>query len=329
MWQEVLEYRRENLAEVVIHGSISWVSGNKEIHSLGIKKPIFSRSLVKPFQIKAIQKELSTLLTDEEKALSLSSHNAEPFHMKTLGGMLEEQDIKKLKLPEALPLMFSEGKKPHPLFHSCSGKHAAILKACEKKGWDKSSYTSTDHNYHAAYLKKLRDYLGENFEPKHIAEDGCGLPSVSLTVRELATLFSKLVKEKDDDWIWEVMTKKPKLIGGTGRLDTQILESTKGRVLAKEGADGLLALSVCHRDYPEGLGIVIKLAHGWDMKAMGFIAADILSSLGFDFKAPPAPDKQTVHITAELCPKTSLKRDPINLGTLNSKKNIIISKKTA
>ena len=37
--------------------------------------------------------------------------------------------------------------------------------------------------------------------------------------------------------------------------------------LAKEGADGLLGLSVDHPDWPDGLGIVIKIAHGWNSQA--------------------------------------------------------------
>ena len=44
-------------------------------------------------------------------------------------------------------------------------------------------------------------------------------------------------------------------------------QGRRREILAKEGADGLLGLSVDHPDWPDGLGIVIKIAHGWNSQA--------------------------------------------------------------
>ena len=39
--------------------------------------------------------------------------------------------------------------------------------------------------------------MGEpNWEPKRVAKDGCGLPTVSNTVNELAVMFAGLASEK-------------------------------------------------------------------------------------------------------------------------------------
>ena len=60
------------------------------------------------------------------------------------------------------------------------------------------------------------------------------------------------------------MVAEPDLVGGLDRLDSTILKAGGGRVVAKEGADGLLGLAIVHDAFPEGLGVVIKIAHGWD-----------------------------------------------------------------
>lgn len=302
MWAPLLEYRRSGLADITIHGSIAWSSGNQELHFLGNSDPVFARSVVKPFQMKPLVKELNPIFNEKEKALALSSHNAEPFHLCVLESMLTEEILTKLATPESLPLMFAEGKKPSIAYHPCSGKHAALLRACEIRGWNLDNYTSTEHPFHKAYIKTLKKYLGSSFKAQHVAEDGCGLPTLSFTVSELAKLFSKLVKEKKDDWIWQAMTSHPELIGGTSRLDTEIMKACGDRVLAKEGADGLLALAIEHDSYPEGLGVAIKLAHGWDMKAMGFLAFRVLQHLGLKSPLPEAPVKQEALVLKGLLP---------------------------
>ena len=98
------------------------------------------------------------------------------------------------------------------------------------------------------------------------AKDGCGFPTVSNTVNELARLYAGLVRDKDVDWIWQAMVEHPDLVGGFNRLDSTILKAGGGKVIAKEGADGLLGIAIEHPDYPKGLGIVIKIAHGWKMQ---------------------------------------------------------------
>ena len=93
----------------------------------------------------------------------------------------------------------------------------------------------------------------------------------SNTVAELAQIYAGLVRDKDEDWIWESMVRHPDLVGGFNRLDSTILKAGEGTVIAKEGADGLLGLAIEHPDYPKGLGIVVKIAHGWNAQALSLI----------------------------------------------------------
>ena len=74
------------------------------------------------------------------------------------------------------------------------------------------------------------------------------------------------------------------------------------KVIAKEGADGLLGLAIEHEDYPEGLGVVVKIAHGWDNTTTWFVARWILGVLGFELLNPYALDRQKGFIVSEVIP---------------------------
>ncbi|RYZ77958.1 MAG: hypothetical protein EOP06_29970, partial [Proteobacteria bacterium] len=304
-WETLVQYRRNGINEVSIQGGVAWVTGDDVIHQIGSQDLIYGRSLTKPFQMKGLTKDLDRELSLDAKALSVASHGSEEIHLQTLNTILDPARLKLLVTPPSMPLgagVFA--KKPSPLFHPCSGKHAAILLTCELKGWPTRGYTEPTHPYFQAYVTELRKVLGASWEPKAMAKDGCGLPTFSMTLVELATLFSSLARTKDDDWIFRAMTERPEIVGGTGRLDTAIMKACGGKVLAKEGADGLLGLSILHEDYPHGLGIVIKIAHGWDPKATWFIASVILRTLGFNFGNPPALDRQKAFVSERVVPKS-------------------------
>lgn len=306
-WTPLLEYRRAGLPEVVIHGAIAWVSGQELVHAYGGDPVLYGRSLVKPFQMKVFAKDLGRVLSPEQKALALSSHNGTPEHVRIAQSILPESDWPLLRTPESMPLGggASEGA-PSKWHHPCSGKHAAILRGCELYGWNREKYFWPDQPYQAALEQVFRARLGTQWRPAQGAGDGCGLTTQAMPLSDLARLFASLVRERSDDWIWRSMTDHPRLIGGEGRLDTAILQSGYGKVLAKEGADGLLGLAVLHQDYPEGLGIVIKLAHGWDSPAMWRIAQVVLQSLGFEPPAPPRLHRQTVHVAPQVVPPPGL-----------------------
>jgi L-asparaginase II len=48
------------------------------------------------------------------------------------------------------------------------------------------------------------------------------------------------------------------MVGGTRRLDTDVMTAGDGQVIAKEGAEGL----VCATSLPQGIGIALKLTDG-------------------------------------------------------------------
>jgi L-asparaginase II len=151
-------------------------------------------------------------------------------------------------------------------------------------------------------MQVVRRYLGSDFAPKRIARDGDGLPTVSMSVNELARCYAGLAKNRGEDWIWEAMIRYPDLVGGFNRLDTTVMKSCRGQVIAKEGADGLLGLGIVHPDFPEGLGVVIKIAHGWNPQATWYVARGILGVLGFTLRNPYPLRRQKAFLVPKVVP---------------------------
>ena len=304
VWVPLVDYRRNGVSEITIHGAVSWVSGRKLIHAWGGNVLCYGRSMMKPLQLKVFTKELDGLLSVESKAVSVASHNAEPDHIQAVQAILKPSEMGLMQTPFSLPLMQfgRQMRRARRWYHPCSGKHAAILRGCQIRGWSRVGYTWPHHPYHQAYLGVVRRALGENWNPQVTAKDGCGLPTVSMTVTELARVYADLAVTRDDDWVWSAMVEKPDLVGGFNRLDSTILKSCGGDVIAKEGADGLLGLAIKHPEFPDGLGVVIKIAHGWDTTAAWFVARYVLGVLGHKLRNPYRLDRQKAFIVPDLIP---------------------------
>ncbi len=304
-WEPLVDYRRNGVSETTIHGAVAWASGNEIIHSFGGNVLCYGRSMMKPFMMRVFTGILEEKLDWKQRAIAVSSHNGDAIHVETAQSLLAEDKWGCMQTPLDVPLIQfgRQVRRPRRWFHTCSGEHAAILKGCELKGWPLAGYLLPHHPFFGAYLQKVRRFLGDDWSPIRLARDGCGLPTMSNTVGELARLFAGLAATRDEDWIWEAMQRHPDLIGGFNRLDSTVLKSCEGAVLAKEGADGLLGLAIVHPDYPDGLGVVIKIAHGWNSQATWYIARSILGTLGFELRNPYPLHRQKAFIVPHVVPE--------------------------
>jgi len=309
-WQPLIDYRRNGVSETTIHGAIAWATGGEIVHSFGGNVLCYGRSMMKPLAMKVFANELADILTWEQKAISLASHNGDTEHVATAQSILSESEWGLMQTPLDVPLIQfgRQVRRARRWYHTCSGEHAAILRGCREKGWNRAGYTLPQHPFFGAFLNVLRETLGSDWEPARVARDGCGLPTASNTVAELSLLFGELAKNKDDDWIWEAMTRHPDLVGGFNRLDSTIIKAGKGQVIAKEGADGLLGLSVIHPHFPDGLGITIKIAHGWNAQATWYIARAVLGVLGFQLRNPYPLHRQKAFIVEGVVPPSLLEK---------------------
>ncbi len=297
-WEPLVDFRRLDVSENTIHGAISWVHGDEVIHSFGGNVLVYGRSMMKPLLMKIFTDVLDDVLTDKQKAIACSSHNGDTEHVATAQSILTESEWGLMQCPLDVPLVQfgRQVRRPRRWFHTCSGEHAALLRALRLKGINRAGYTLPTSSWFQDFIDLLNSMLHPDWKPLRIAKDGCGLPTVSNTVDELATLFSALVRTKDDDWIWDAMCKHPDLIGGFNRLDSTIIKAGEGRVLAKEGADGLLGIAIEHDDWPKGLGIVIKIAHGWNSQATWYVARAVLGVLGIQLRNPYPLHRQNAFI---------------------------------
>jgi L-asparaginase II len=228
-WQPLVEYRRNGVAENTIHGAVSWVSGRNVIYSFGGNVEVYGRSMVKPIMMKVFRREFATALTSEQQAISCASHNGDTEHVAVARSILREAEWGLMQTPHDVPLVQfgRQVRRPRRWYHCCSGEHAAILHGCRLKGWRRVGYVWPHHPFFQEYLAYIRGVLGPEWKTGTIAKDGCGLPTVSNTVTDLARLFANLVTEKNEDWIWNAMVSHPDLIGGFNRLDSTDAQSMR------------------------------------------------------------------------------------------------------
>jgi L-asparaginase len=318
-WEPLVDYRRNGVSETTIHGAVAWASGGEIVHSFGGDVLCYGRSMMKPFMIRVFLDELADGTTWEQRAITVSSHNGDAIHVATAQSLLSEESWGFMQTPLDVPLIQfgRQVRRPRRWFHTCSGEHAAILRGCEAKGWPKAGYMLPHHLFFKGYLAEVRKVLGSDWTPIRVARDGCGLPTLSNTVVELAHLFSDLAAKRDEDWIWEAMQRHPDLIGGFNRLDSTVMKSCEGAVLAKEGADGLLGLAIVHPDFPKGLGVVVKIAHGWNSQATWYIARSILGTLGFELRNPYSLHRQKAFIVETVVPP-ALREKLLDVATWDS-----------
>ncbi len=309
-WEPLVDYRRNDVSETTIHGAVAWASGGKIVHSFGGNVLCYGRSMMKPVMMKVFADELSEVLDLRQKAIACSSHNGDTEHVAAAQSILTESEWGLMQTPLDVPLVQfgRQVRRPRRWYHGCSGEHAAILRGCRLKNWERVGYTLPTHPVFDAYLNVLRRYLGEDWSPVTVARDGCGLPTVSNTVGELSVIFAGLAKERNEDWIWEAMTTHPDLVGGFNRLDSTVIKAGAGSVIAKEGADGLLGLSIVHPDYPEGLGVTIKIAHGWNSQATWYVARAVLGVLGFELRNPYPLHRQKAFLVPGVVPPHLLEK---------------------
>lgn len=303
-WEPLVDFRRNGVSENTVHGAVSWFHGDKNIHSFGGNVLCYGRSMMKLQYMKVFVQELADTTNTKQKAISVASHNGTFEHVEVAQSLLSESEWGLMQTPLDLPLVQfgRQVRRPRRWYNNSSGHHAAILKGCRMKQWRRVGYMLPNHDLFKAYMMVVRRYLGKDWTPKRIARDGDGLPTVSMTVNELACCYAGVAREKDSDWIWSSMIAHPDLVGGFNRLDTTIIKSSKGKVVAKEGADGLLGLAIDHPDYPNGLGIVIKIAHGWNPQATWYVARSTLGVLGIELRNPYPLKRQKAFIVSGVVP---------------------------
>jgi L-asparaginase II len=228
----------------------------------------FARSSMKPLQAAV---SLSLMrdgeMSEPEVAVACASHNGEEVHVRTVRSLLGRAGLGEgaLRTPASLPYDPKAARtvpSPAPVFHNCSGKHAGMLVASARGGFDLGSYREPEHPLQREVLAAV--IMASGVEPGAIGVDGCGVPVHALPLGAMATLYARLGRVESLGRLApfvhraaSAMAAHPYLVAGRDRVCTALMEA-EPRVIVKAGAEGLICASV-----PEaGLGVAVKVSDG-------------------------------------------------------------------
>lgn len=259
----------------------------------------YMRSSAKPFQALPLVESGAAErfgFDDAELAITCASHGGEDYHLRAVQGILDKIGLG----PEALrcgthrPLhqptadaLIAAGQEPTVLHCNCSGKHAGMLALCVHLGLPTEDYDDPRHPLQQMILTTLAAMAGLAPEDIGIGVDGCGVPTFALPLRHAAWAYARLVdpaglpasRARACQRIVAAMRAHPEMVGGTGRLDTELMRAVPDLV-AKGGAAGYQGMGVWGRGGP-GLGIALKVEDGDpEGRAVGPAAIEVLRQLG-------------------------------------------------
>jgi L-asparaginase II len=282
-------------------GWVSWCdsTGHQEGQSAGAAHiATFIRSAAKPFQaLPLLLTGAVESMSSEALAISCASHTGTEAHVRVVEELLQKARLGPANLqcgadwpvdPVRRRKLRQIGKPASSIYHNCSGKHAGMLFCCQQNGWPIETYLDPEHPLQKMILKTLLQATGLTSIP--LATDGCGAPVFYLPLSAMARLYAQLGSDVFFAPLREAMTKHPNLVGGPGRVDTAIMQTSGGRIVAKVGADGVL----CVANSQEKLGLALKIADG-DARIRNFALVETLCRLGWLTKEETEDSRLTIH----------------------------------
>jgi L-asparaginase II len=278
------------------------------------------RSAAKPFQLLPfVERGHADRLgaSEAELAIMAASHSGSREHLALVRGLLERAGIPAERLacgfhepqdPDALEEVRREPARRSPIYNNCSGKHAAMLAFAHAEGWPLEGYERAEHPLQQLMLRTVAECCGVPPESVRLGIDGCSVPVFGLPLAAMAQGYARLAasmaraadaRERALQRIGRAMLAYPVIVEGHGRLATDVMLASSGRVLAKSGAEGLLLVA----DPGRGLGIAIKCEDG-AMRALGPATVELLLHLEVlrpgELPALDAHRKPPVHNAAGL-----------------------------
>ncbi|MGC8874200.1 MAG: asparaginase [Chloroflexia bacterium] len=300
----LVEFTRGPLVEAVHRGHAAVVdSAGRLLAWLGNPDHIcFMRSSAKPLQILPLLEDRLDErfgFTDEELAVMAASHTGEERHVRTVARILARLGLDERALrcgvhpPEneaAYLRLRLLGGEPGPLHNNCSGKHAAMLAIALAGGHPLESYPEPDHPVQQRILQVIREMTG--VADPILGIDGCGVPVFGLPLRAMALAYARLIDPAELPArraaacrrATAAMRAHPGMVSGEGCLGEALMPATRGRLVVKGGAEGLIAVGVEAPATPDGrgVGVVLKMEDGsGGDRAIRPALLELLSQLGF------------------------------------------------
>ena len=230
--------------------------------------------------------------TEEEMALVVGSHSGSPRHAAVAASILQKAgaDAGLLRCGGHQPLdrkvheeYVRQGYEPGRIEDNCSGKHAGMIAAARARGEDPKRYADPDHPVQRDNLNNVALLCAVHPGTVRVGTDGCAAPNFAVPVSAMARAAAVFTtptdlgeaKAKAARRIFKAVQAHPDMVAGEGRFDTELMRLGKGRILSKEGAEGVQIIGV----RGERLGIAIKIADGAS-RAVHAVAGALLVDLG-------------------------------------------------
>ena len=252
-----------------------------------------------------------------------ASHSGEDRHVRTVQAILRQGGLSRDVLQcgthtpydvETAQRLLRDGEPLTPLRHNCSGKHAGMALHAKAAGWDVETYWHPDHPVQRLALETIASLAELPQEEIGTATDGCGVVTFVLPLRNAALLYVRLADptlvpdaalRSALERIRDAMMAHPELVAGERRrLDTALMRTAPGTLVAKGGAEGFSALGLLPNAANAGgkaLGLVVKIEDGdaarragsvtvcAALRQLGVLDSAAMTSLA-EFASPPIRD---------------------------------------
>lgn len=262
------EVRRGEIVESRHRGHVAAVGAGGRLEQ-GIGDPdieVTLRSAVKPFALVALVESGAAddlRLSNAELAVMAASHTGEDMHVRTLQAVFRRAGVSQSLLAcgtAGMPLdqvtanrLARDGEAPGPIRHMCSGFHAASILLSRYSDWSLEDYHLPGHPSQVACRAAVARAFGQRPGGLRTAVDDCGLATFAFPLVEIARAFALLADPAGVapdparstlapalTRIRDAMLASPEMVGGNGEvLDTRLMRTKPGQLVAKSGAEGL------------------------------------------------------------------------------------------
>lgn len=283
----IFETTRGDIIESIHFGAFAIVdSTGKLTASQGDPNTItYLRSSAKPFQALPFVESGGVEhfdLSMEELALICASHSGTDKHIEIMTSFQQKTQLSESDLlcgihppfdKSTSEVMRIRNEEPTANRHNCSGKHTGMLAFAVLNNYPKTDYVNLDHPVQKRILKCFAEMCALDIENVKVGIDGCSAPNFAVPLYNAALAYARLCdpttlstkRANACHMITNAMTAHPAMIAGPNRFDTNLMETGKGRIVSKGGAEGYQAIGLMpgalHEKSP-ALGITIKISDG-------------------------------------------------------------------
>ncbi len=270
--------------ENVHRGAFCLVDGEgKIIKSSGdIKVPVFPHSAIKSMQALAMFTSGAVekfSLSEKEIALACASHNGDVMHIEGVQRFLDKIgcSVDDLECGAHVPIgrgarkeFFASNEPLSAIYNACSGKHAGMLAVAKAIGVAIKGYSKPSHEVQQLVQYCIEQVIGQDLRGDRCAVDGCCVPTFAASLESFAFGFARmsLGNGLSDDLasaakhIFAAGAENPYLIRGENSLDSDLIADFNGRLMIKNGAEGVYC-GVLHANNKEkNIGFALKIDDG-------------------------------------------------------------------